>query len=101
MVGLIPLSLRKSATSLDPMSDSPFTVIKGQRDERTVVCTWCGETFFDRDGLEAHWLTDPRCKANRNVSSPLRPDAVPFGVRIVPGADTLDRVRAMEDQEDE
>lgn len=52
------------------MTDKPFQVIDGLKDQATVVCTWCAATFLTRTALQAHWKSSPRCNRNRTVSNP-------------------------------
>lgn len=59
------------------MSDRPFGVIDGGRDERTFACPWCGAAFARRfiasdgvESLEEHWARSPECSANRDTNNP-------------------------------
>lgn len=65
------------------------------------VCPWCGERFAARSGddsLDAHWLQNPACAKNRNVSSQLNDKNHPLGMRpVMPGEDTMRRVREKEE----
>lgn len=70
-------------------------LIKGGKDEPGFVCPWCAFKAMTRADLDAHWMTDPRCKANRAVSNATqskygRADAI----EVVAGVATLNRVRA-------
>lgn len=66
------------------------------------VCPWCAATFPRRfiasDGepsLQEHWLRNPECEANRNVSNPTQSKNHDAGLRpLMPGRETLDRVDA-------
>jgi hypothetical protein len=62
-----------------------FKVIEGQKDKRKIACTWCGEMFFDRMGLENHWLKAPYCKRNRNVNNPTQEKSMTFTREEVTG----------------
>jgi hypothetical protein len=46
-----------------------FTVLNGQRDEATHVCTWCAAHFLTHKELKAHWKKSPRCQRNKTVSN--------------------------------
>ena len=73
----------------------PFTVINGQRDERTVVCTWCASKFLDKHALRVHWDNSPQCGRNKTVNNQLQTKYGAADIIVAqPGEETLNLVRA-------